>query len=1127
MEEKLFHRRLAPARVLLFGLGLLTTGPAPAAILRVTSLADPAEPGKCTLRDAIAAANTNDPAGGCPAGGPGPDRIEFDVSGVIQLTAGPLLVRESLDIEGPGADALEIRGPGGDVRPGWGLFELVARSYSPSASFRIHGLTLAGASGSTGGAIFAYSLNPGCGRSQDVLVVDACHLRDNITTHGSAISAVAIGRLEIVDTTITGASPGVESVLSFWEVEVALVNTTIATSGAQESIEIGVNSGELGCLSEAQRHRLALLPTSVAITGCTLAGSDGIGVYLHPSSFVVLTLRGTVLSGHVAGNVVATGGATVRSLGDNISSDGTGVDLARHDDLGRTDPRLGPLSYDGGPVPTLLPLPGSPAIDRVPLDRCSTATDARGAPRPLDGDGDGTAACDAGAAEAPGPPLPESITLVADAETCDAGAPCSVTARLTDALGKPLQGRRLTFVVTGAHPSTGAAASDATGRAVFSYTARTAGVDSLHAVGMDANGAPHRSETVVLAWRSPAADLSVGLALAPARVAPGGRLVHTMRLRNDGPSAATDPVLTLSLPAGLEVLSWRGAEGWSCVPGATLLRCEGTRLAASGSASFEVVSGLAPSVAAGTVLTFAATVAAATPDTVPANDVASTSATVTAAAPTASRLVPIVLDATSGAARFTTELSLTNRGASDVALTLTYTPSLGSARGAGSVTLPLPAGRQLVVPDVLASLRDHGLPLPPPSVTDPQGGTLLARFDGASEPDAIAASARTTTPTSAPQPAGSVGVAYPGIDPADGFPGVAYVFGLRESDADRSNLAVLNPGSVPVTVRVTAVSGDDEGRSRVVREALALAPLAWTQVNRVLGEAGFSNGYVRIERISANGSFQTYGVVNANGTDDGSFVPAASGTRTTQVLTVPVVAEFPESRLVSELVLANKGTVPATLRLTYVESLNPGLGPGGTVLITLGPGEQRLLPSALDLLRAAGAAVGKKGVAGYAGALRIDIAGADPSDVFAGARTVTSTVSGGPFGLFAPAIPGDATASSDAFVLGLQATGTTRSNVALSNAGTSADGDVELEVQAFDGDADGIARGAARKVRLGPGIWEQIDGPLKDAGIANGWVRIRRLSGTAPWIAYGVLNDGGAPGERSGDGAYLEMAIPR
>ena len=34
-------------------------------------------------------------------------------------------------------------------------------------------------------------------------------------------------------------------------------------------------------------------------------------------------------------------------------------------------------------------------------------------------------------------------------------------------------------------------------------------------------------------------------------------------------------------------------------------------------------------------------------------------------------------------------------------------------------------------------------------------------------------------------------------------------------------------------------------------------------------------------------------------------------------------------------------------------------------------------------------------------------------------------------------------------------------------------------------------------------------------------LRQRKVSGENPFLAYGVVNDGGAPGERSGDGAYL------
>ncbi len=73
--------------------------------------------------------------------------------------------------------------------------------------------------------------------------------------------------------------------------------------------------------------------------------------------------------------------------------------LTRPDDFPNTDPLLGPLADNGGPTPTQALLPGSPAIDGIPLADCVDAfgdpitTDQRGVPRPQG------AACDIGAYE--------------------------------------------------------------------------------------------------------------------------------------------------------------------------------------------------------------------------------------------------------------------------------------------------------------------------------------------------------------------------------------------------------------------------------------------------------------------------------------------------------------------------------------------------------------------------------------------------------------------------------------------------------------------------------------------------------------------------------------------------------
>ena len=113
----------------------------------------------------------------------------------------------------------------------------------------------------------------------------------------------------------------------------------------------------------------------------------------------------------------------------------------------------------------------------------------------------------------------------------------------------------------------------------------------------------------------------------------------------------------------------------------------------------------------------------------------------------------------------------------------------------------------------------------------------------------------------------------------------------------------------------------------------------------------------------------------------------------------------------------------------------------------------------------------------------------------------------------------------EAWLYGLRADATNRSNVAVANtSGTTYGGSITLQLQAFDGDAGGAAKGSPVSITLAPGQWSQQSGFLGAQGVANGWVKVTRTAGTSPWIAYAVVNDGGAPGARTGDGAYVPMA---
>jgi hypothetical protein len=120
-----------------------------------------------------------------------------------------------------------------------------------------------------------------------------------------------------------------------------------------------------------------------------------------------LQIAGSLLSGSLGWYdeimPACSNAGTIVSLGNNIDRDGSCGLNGPGDAVG--DPRLGPLAENGGPTLTMALLPGSPAIDAVPVERCTDAdgapllVDQRGVPRPQ---GD---ACDIGAFELEATPV--------------------------------------------------------------------------------------------------------------------------------------------------------------------------------------------------------------------------------------------------------------------------------------------------------------------------------------------------------------------------------------------------------------------------------------------------------------------------------------------------------------------------------------------------------------------------------------------------------------------------------------------------------------------------------------------------------------------------------------------------
>lgn len=111
------------------------------------------------------------------------------------------------------------------------------------------------------------------------------------------------------------------------------------------------------------------------LTNCTVAFNSGMGIWTTETDGTKLI--NTLLAGNSPGG---NGSGAMTDLGHNLSSDSTCA-FTNSGSMNHTDPKLGPLTDNGGPTLTMALLPGSPATDAGGALGAPT-TDQRGAPRP-------------------------------------------------------------------------------------------------------------------------------------------------------------------------------------------------------------------------------------------------------------------------------------------------------------------------------------------------------------------------------------------------------------------------------------------------------------------------------------------------------------------------------------------------------------------------------------------------------------------------------------------------------------------------------------------------------------------------------------------------------------------------
>jgi CSLREA domain-containing protein len=395
---------------------LLLAGLSPLAgvVITVETLvdADVAE-GLCSLREAIRAANGDVPHRECPAGS-GTDRIEFEVTGSILLSADLPEITESVDIVGPVGSGVAI--DGGD------LFRPFRTAGGSGFALRITRLALLrGHAADSGGCIAMPAAGDllelqrvffgGCSSDDDGGAIEAfavaqTTIRDSIFAlntagnGGGAVHAWNFGALTVEDSAFSGNQSGLLGTGSAGAILADFVDLDLRRSTVSGNSARGAGGGLV--ISGFSETTIESATVAGNVAGFSGASGDGGGIAIFTPN-VEVTLSNTVVAGNLDGSpsgspaadlYLSTGGglpAVTTSgfnfIGDNASaaaffplSPGAGQPNANGDFVGDEtaplDPLLGALTDHGGVTPSREPLPGSPLVDQ---GSCAAATrDQRG-----------------------------------------------------------------------------------------------------------------------------------------------------------------------------------------------------------------------------------------------------------------------------------------------------------------------------------------------------------------------------------------------------------------------------------------------------------------------------------------------------------------------------------------------------------------------------------------------------------------------------------------------------------------------------------------------------------------------------------------------------------------------------
>ena len=231
----------------------------------------------------------------------------------------------------------------------------------------------------------------------------------------------------------------------------------------------------------------------------------------------------------------------------------------------------------------------------------------------------------------------------------------------------------------------------------------------------------------------------------------------------------------------------------------------------------------------------------------------------------------------------------------------------------------------------------------------------------------------------------------------------------------------------------------------------------------------------------------------------------------TESLFVPVIlssAGRNNSFFTSELTLTNRGEQEVALDYTYTSRDEPQARSGRASEV-LPAGRQKIATDALGYLRDLGIPIPETG--NQLGTLRVEAPLG--SEVEAMVRT-TTLVPDGRAGLAYLGIAEEEGFDEPVYLCGLRQNSRDRSNVAIQNMGNTGEGAITLKTTVYSGEASDTSPRELDDITLGPGGFHQYSGLL--GGLENGYVKVERVEGEAPFYAYGVIND-----QANSDGSFV------